>query len=131
MRNTTRAAISGDPAVASDGAVVTKAAVRAAGRLGISNRTLSRILGLSEASISRMGSGSYTLAPRDKSFELAVLFVRLFRSLDAIVAGDEHAARRWVESDNASLGGAPVRLMQSIPGLVNVVDYLDARRAIV
>ena len=72
MNHPTRAAITADAAVASDGAGVTKAAVRAADRLGISNRTLSRILGLSEASISRMGSGSYTLAPRDKSFELAV-----------------------------------------------------------
>jgi hypothetical protein len=131
MSHSAKAAVSTDPAIAPDGAVVTKAAVRAAGRLGISNRTLSRILGLSEASISRMGSGSYTLAPRDKSFELAVLFVRLFRSLDAIVAGDDSAARRWIESDNASLGGVPLRLMQSIPGLVNVVDYLDSRRAIV
>ena len=131
MTGPTRTAITADAAAVSDGAVMTKAAIRAADRLGISNRTLSRILGLSEASISRMGSGSYTLARRDKSFELAVLFVRLFRSLDAIVAGDDHAARRWIESDNVPLGGVPLRLMQSIPGLVTVVDYLDARRAIV
>ena len=117
--------------VAADGAVVTKAAVRAAERLGVSNRTLSRILGLSEASISRMGSGAYTLAPRDKSFELALLFVRSFRALDAIVAGDDTAASRWIESDNAALGGPPVHLMQSIAGLVSVVDYLDSRRAVV
>ena len=126
-----RVAVSASTDVAADGAVVTKAAVRAAERLGVSNRTLSRILGLSEASISRMGSGAYTLAPRDKSFELALLFVRSFRALDAIVAGDDSASRRWLESDNAALGAAPVHLMQSIPGLVSVVDYLDSRRAIV
>ena len=126
-----RVAISPDAGVAADSAVVTKAAVRAAERLGISNRVLSRILGLSEASISRMGSGAYTLAPRDKSFELALLFVRSFRALDAIVAGDNSAARQWLESDNVALGGPPVDLMQSIPGLVSVVDYLDSRRAIV
>lgn len=119
------------PAAVADGTVVTKAALRAAGRLGISNRTLSRVLGLSEASISRMGTGQYTLASPDKSFELALLFVRLFRALDAVVAGDDSAARRWLDSDNASLGGAPIHLIQSIPGLVNVVGYLDARRAIV
>jgi hypothetical protein len=118
-------------AAVSDGTVVTKAALRAAERLGLSNRTLSRIIGLSEASISRMGTGHYTLAPQDKSFELALLFVRLFRALDAIVAGDDSAARRWLESDNASLGAAPIQLVQSIPGLVTVVGYLDTRRAIV
>ena len=126
-----RVAISPDAGIAADSAVVTKAAVRAAERLGVSNRVLSRILGLSEASISRMGSGAYTLAPRDKSFELALLFVRSFRALDAIVAGDNSAARQWLESDNVALGGPPVDLMQSIPGLVSVVDYLDSRRAIV
>jgi hypothetical protein len=125
-----RLAVSADTDAA-DGAVVTRAAIRAAERLGVSNRTLSRILGLSEASISRMGSGAYTLAPRDKSFELALLFVRCFRALDAIVAGDESAARRWLDHDNAALGGSPVHLMQSIPGLVSVLDYLDSRRAIV
>jgi uncharacterized protein (DUF2384 family) len=130
MSNPTRAAIA-DAAVASDGAVVTKAAVRAAERLAVSNRTLSRILGLSEASISRMASGSYTLAPRDKPFELAVLFIRLFRALDAILAGDDEAARQWVESHNTALGAAPLDLVQTIPGLVTVVDYLDSRRAIV
>lgn len=129
MSSQTRVAAA-DTAAVSDGAVVTKAAVRAAERLAISNRTLSRILGLSEASISRMGSGSYTLMPRDKPFELAVLFVRLFRALDAIVAGDDEAARRWIESHNTALGGAPADLVQSIPGLVTVVDYLDSRRAI-
>jgi hypothetical protein len=116
---------------AADGAIVTKAVLRAAGRLGVSNRALSRILGLSEASVSRMGSGAFVLTPRDKSYELGLLFVRLFRSLDAIVGGDDEAARGWMESENASLGGVPLEQVQSLPGLINVVAYLDARRALV
>ena len=118
-------------APASDGAIVTKAVINAAVRLGISNRALARVLGLSEASISRMGSGSYTLAPRDKSYEVAVLFLRLFRSLDAIVGGDDTAARGWIDGENVALGGAPRELIQTLSGLVDVVGYLDARRAVV
>ena len=114
-----------------EGAVVTKAVLRAAGRLGLANKALARILGLSEASVSRMGSGAYVLTPEDKSFELAILFLRLFRSLDAIVAGDETAARAWLTHDNDVLGAAPAMLIQSLAGLVNVVGYLDARRALV
>ena len=114
-----------------EGAVVTKAVLRAASRLGLANKALARVLGLSEASVSRMGSGAYVLTPEDKSFELAILFLRLFRSLDAIVAGDEAAARGWLTHDNAVLGGAPGVLIQSLAGLVNVVGYLDARRALV
>ena len=117
------------PAV-SEGAVVTKAALRAAALLGLSNKVLGRIVGLSEASVSRMGSGGYTLTPGEKPFELAVLFVRFYRGLDAIVHGDDAVARAWMTSPNAALGGTPLALVQTLPGLVNVVAYLDARRAL-
>lgn len=110
---------------------MTKAALRAAERLGVTNRALAGILGLSEATVSRMGSGAYRLTPGDKAFEIAVLFLRLFRSLDAIVGGDQAAARAWLQSENTALGAAPVRLIPSLAGLVNVVGYLDARRALV
>lgn len=119
------------PRAADEAAVVTKAVLRAAERLALPNRALAVILGLSEATISRMGSGSYRLTPGDKPFEIAVLFLRLFRALDAIVGGDAAAARAWLRGENTVLGATPVSLIQSVSGLVNVVGYLDARRALV
>jgi hypothetical protein len=113
-----------------EGAVVTKAVLRAAGRLGVSNKILASVVGLSEASVSRMGSGAYRLEPGEKAFELAVLFVRLYRSLDAMVDGDEAVARAWLQNENAALGSRPVALIQSVSGLVHAVAYLDARRAL-
>ena len=112
-------------------AVVTKAAVRAADRLALSNRVLAEVLGVSEATVSRMGAGTYQLVPASKPFELAVLFVRLFRSLDAIVGGDDAVARAWLRGDNTILGATPLSLIGSVSGLVNVVAYLDTRRAVV
>ena len=117
-------------AAASDAAVATKAVLRAAGRLGLSNKALARIIGVSEATVSRMGVGSYTLAPGDKAFELALLLVRLFRSLDAITGGDESVSRVWLRSENIGLGGTPLTLIESVSGLVHVLGYLDARRAL-
>lgn len=114
---------------ADEAAVTTKAVLRAAARLGLANRALAGILGLSEATISRMGSGAYLLAPGDKAFELGVLFLRLFRSLDAIVGGDEAAARAWLRGDHPLLGAAPAVLIETVSGLVTVLGYLDARRA--
>ncbi|MFA5910511.1 MAG: MbcA/ParS/Xre antitoxin family protein [Vicinamibacterales bacterium] len=114
-----------------DAAVVTKAVLRAAERLGVSNRLLAVVIGCSEATVSRMGSGAYQLSPGDKPFELAVLFLRLFRSLDAIVGGDAAAARAWLQNDNLVLNAPPVRLIVTVAGLVTVVGYLDARRALV
>ncbi len=117
-------------AAVSENAVVTRAVLRAAGRLGVSNKALGRIIGLSEATVSRMGSGSYTLSRGDKAFELAVLFIRLFRSLDAIAGGDEAVAAAWLKNEHLALGDMPLALIQSVPGLVNVLGYLDARRAL-
>ena len=119
-----------EPAPASD-AVVTRATLSAASRLGLSNKALARILGLSEATVSRMGSGTYLLKPGDKPFDLALLFVRLFRSLDAITGGDEASARAWLRAENTALGGVPAAQIESVAGLMNVVGYLDARRALV
>ena len=112
-----------------DGAVVTKAALRAAERLGVPNRSLARMLGLSEASVSRMGSGTYLLKSGDKPFELALMFLRLFRSLDALSGGDEQTARAGRRSDNLALGGVPLTLIESLAGMITVVGYLDAHRA--
>jgi hypothetical protein len=131
MVNRTVTPASARPVPASEDAVVTRATLRAAVRLGLSNRVLASVLGLSEATVSRMGTGAYLLKPGDKSFDLALLFVRLFRSLDAIAGGDEQTARAWLRNENVALGGVPASLIESVTGLVNVVGYLDARRALV
>lgn len=115
--------------VATESDVVTTASLRAAERLGVPQTVLGRIIGVSDASVSRMSAGTYALAPGEKSFELAVLFVRLFRSLDAMVGGDESVARAWLRNPNLALGGEPLTLMQTVTGLVQVVAYLDAHRA--
>ena len=114
---------------AGDGAVATKAVMRAAARLAVSNRSLARVLGLSEATVSRMGAGTYLLKDDDKAFELALMFLRLFRSLDSLAGGDEQTARAWLRNHNLALGGVPAALIESLSGMITVVGYLDARRA--
>ena len=111
--------------------VLTKAVVRAASRLEVTAKALSAILGLSEASVSRMKQGDFKLEAGTKPFELGVLFVRLFRSLDAIVGGDEAVARSWLRSANLVLDGRPLDKISTIAGLTDVIAYLDARRALV
>lgn len=108
--------------------VLAKAVSRAAAQLGIPNVALGRILGLSQATVTRLHQGSYRLEPDSKAGELALLLVRLFRSLDSITGGQE-AARAWLDGDNAGLNGRPRELILSPRGLVHVTDYLDAHRA--
>ncbi|WP_339947127.1 MbcA/ParS/Xre antitoxin family protein [uncultured Albimonas sp.] len=111
------------------GAVLGRAALRAAGRLGVTHDQLARVIGVSPSTVSRLKSGAARLEADQKSFELAALFVRLFRSLDAIAGGDERTARAWMRAENLALGRPPIERIQTVAGLVDVVDYLDARRA--
>ena len=113
----------------SDSGVVAKAAIRTADRLDITSKSLSKILGVSEATVSRMRKGAFPL--EKKPFELAVEFVRLYRSLDALVGGDDAVASAWLKNHNTALDGRPVELIESVSGLTNVIQYLDARRAII
>src|SRR5690242_14203746 len=122
MRTASGAAPARDPAT-----VLTKAVKAAAARLGLRNRDLAGILGASEASISRL-RGDRTVRPDSREGELATLFIRLFRSLDALVGGDELKARRWFHAANHHLGGVPAERVRSVEGLVDVVHYLDAMR---
>lgn len=110
--------------------VLGKAVIRAADRLALSHALLGRILGVSPPTITRLYSGKYRLDQRRKEWELALIFVRVFRSLDSIV-GNEQAARRWLDSDNRALGARPIDLLAQTEGLVRVVHYLDASRGLV
>lgn len=111
------------------GRIVTKALLRAAEELGLTAKALAAVIGVSEATLSRMKKDGFALAPGTKPFELAVLFVRLFRSLDAIVGGDPQVARAWLSNANEALDGRPVDKLRTITGLLDVIAYLDARRA--
>ena len=124
--------VTGKPAQADlavdPGAVLTKAVIRAAALLGLSQLQLAAVLGVSRPTVTRMGLGTYRLVPaQSKSWELGTLFVRMFRSLDALV-GHEEAARGWLEGANSDLAARPVELIASAEGLVRVVHYLDAHR---
>ncbi len=112
-----------------EGRVVTKAVVTAAERLGLSAARLADILGVSAPTVSRMKRLDFVLEPASKPYELAVLLIRVFRSLDAIVGGDDTVTRAWMRNDNDVLSGAPADKLTSITGLLDVLAYLDARRA--
>ncbi|PWC30990.1 MbcA/ParS/Xre antitoxin family protein [Azospirillum sp. TSO35-2] len=111
--------------------VVTKAVLRAADHLRVPNSVLAKVIGVSEPTLSRMRTKDLLLSERGKEFELALLFIRLYRSLDSIVGGESEIAAAWLRNDNRALGGAPLEHIQTIPGLMNVIAYLDSRRAVV
>jgi DNA-binding XRE family transcriptional regulator len=109
------------------GRVIAKAVFNAAIHLGIKQRELGEIIGVSEATVSRMKGGGYSLPAKPK--ELAVCLVRVFRSLDAIAGSDPDTMLGWMNNPNTDLNATPRDLIQGASGLIDVMNYLDAVRA--
>jgi hypothetical protein len=109
--------------------VLAKACLRTADMLGLRGAALAQVLGLSEASVSRLMSGQRGINPASKEGELAALLIRLFRSLDALVGNDSRRRQIWFDSHNHALNGTPRQLIASAQGLVMAVAYLDSMRA--
>ena len=109
-------------------AVVSKAIVRVMGSLALTQRELAGIVGVHESTVSRLAAGTTRLSAASKEGELALLVIRVFRSLDTLVGGDAEKARAWLRAPNSALGGIPKDRMQRVEGLASVADYLDAMR---
>lgn len=116
------------PASAGDSAVLRKALERATPRLGLNQTRLARIIGVSDSTVTRLFNGSAELSPASKEGELALLLLRVFRSLDTVVGGDAAAVTAWFHAQNNHLGGVPAHLVERAEGLVRVAEYLDAVR---
>ncbi len=112
-----------------DGKVLTTAITRIAEFWGLTNAKLGSVLGLSQATVSRLRSGRSELDPASKSFEAGQFLLRLFRSLDALLGSDDLAARTWLATPNLDLEARPLDLIDSFKGLMTVCDYVDAHRA--
>ena len=113
-----------EPSTKSDAQLVAEACGRAAQVLGLTRDELSAIVGKHRTSIERTG-----LDPKTKEGELGLLFVRVYRSLHALMGGDQARMRHWMEQPNRHLGEQPPRLLLArVEGLTRIASYLDALR---
>jgi hypothetical protein len=109
--------------------VLSQALVRSAALMGLNGARLAAAIGVSESSVSRLSSGARRLELGTKEAELAALLIRCFRSLDALVGGDDAQRRAWMSAHNRALNGVPRDLVASAQGLVTTLAYLDRMRA--
>jgi hypothetical protein len=108
--------------------VLGKAVLHAAAVLGIEPARFAQVLGVSTSSISRLSRDAYSLKETQKSWELAVLVVRLYQGLETIMAGDEIAMRSWMWNPNTALHATPAEHITTVQGLVDVVGYVESSR---
>jgi len=103
--------------------VLAKAFTNAGKALGVSQAELGIIIGKDRSNF-RNG-----IDPKTKSGELALLFIRCYRSLFALVGGQAKDMQHWMQTENLHTGGIPLKQVKTITGLTYVVEYLDAIRA--
>ena len=111
--------------------VLTKATLQAAARLGLPSTELGKVIGVSDATVSRYRKAQAAIAPSSKQGQLALLLIRVFRSLDPLVGADDEKRKAWMHSRNNALNGVPAQLILSPDGLVRTLSYLDGMRAAV
>lgn len=108
-------------------AVLAKAVLRAADQLGLKQAELARALGVHRTAISRLKQ-STSLDPASKTGELALLLIRIARSLSALTGGDPVWIRHFMRAQNRLSGGVPAQQIETIQGLVTVLQLVDALR---
>ena len=105
-----------------DARVLSDATRRAGAELGLDTATIAAIVHRSRTRLAD------PIRPDRTTGELAMMFLRVYRGLFALVGGDREAMRRWVTGPNAGTGGVPVEQMKSVEGLARVLRYVDAMR---
>lgn len=108
--------------------VLTKALQNVAKFYALSGKDLKEIIGISEASVSRLHQGQKVIDPETKEGELALLLVRIYRSLNALVGNHHEKAKIWLNSPNQYFQQKPIETMKTISGLLSVTHYLDGMR---
>jgi len=114
----TQTVIQPDPAE-----TLTKALLNAGKILGLTQDELGVIIGRDRTVFSRGG-----VDPDSKTGELALLLIRVYRSLYVLVGGEEGDIKHWMQTENNHTGGIPGDQVKTVSGLVHVVEYLDAIR---
>ncbi|QER39575.1 DUF2384 domain-containing protein [Acinetobacter suaedae] len=107
--------------------VLAKAVLNAAEQLDLKQIQLAAILGVHRTAISRLKNNP-ELDPASKQGELALLLIRLSRALYALTGGDTDWMRHFMNTPNRVTGGIPVEQIESISGLVSVLQFVDAIR---
>lgn len=95
--------------------------------LNLSSDDLSQIIRVHRNTLGRQLKNK-EIAPKSTEGELAILLIRVYRSLFALNGGNIEAIKHWLNTHNRHIQGVPLECMKSILGLSRVVNYLDAIR---
>lgn len=107
--------------------VLAKALIKTSEQLGLTQQELAAVIGVHRTGITRLKK-SISLDPSSKTGELALYLIRAARALYALSGGDPAWIEHFMRSYNRMTGGVPAEQVQTIQGLMRVLQYLDAIR---
>ena len=105
--------------------VLSKALLNAANQLGLKPIQLASVIGVHPTAISQLKINPY-LDPTTKQGELALLLIQVYRGLYALSGSDTVWIQYFMNSYNQATKGIPIEQIQTISGLIMVLNCVDA-----
>ncbi|HHI92425.1 MAG TPA: DUF2384 domain-containing protein [Gammaproteobacteria bacterium] len=102
--------------------VLSEALLNTGKALGMTQTQVGNVIGKDRTTLGR------GLSPTSKAGELALLFIRCYRSLFVLIGGKPEDMKHWMHTNNRHTGGIPAEQIQTVQGLNHVLEYLDAMR---
>jgi hypothetical protein len=98
--------------------------LQAAELLGLYRAELARMLPLQCGDIGRLSAARELLVQGSRSWQQAVLFIRFYRALFAVMEGDGAAMCHWLRAPDLELEGVPLLLLVDDNRLAGVLEYV-------
>ena len=107
-------------------ALLTKAALEAARRLGLSPGDTANIIGVPQGALAAMKAGTRVVDGVNGEAECADALVRITRRLGALLGDADTNWRAWIRRENDALDDKPLTVMSQRRGAMKVASFLEA-----
>jgi uncharacterized protein (DUF2384 family) len=108
----------------SDRILVGRSVLQAGSRLDLSKKLTAAAIGTSTSTLYRVDKGAPL--PSGKPYENALLLIRIYKNLAALLGADQTSMRYWMTTQNQHLDQQrPIEMVQTTEGLVRLSCYLD------
>lgn len=104
---------------------MTTASWKAAQQLGLKPEQFVRILHL-ECVDMDLSDSSLMLDPNSKQVEIALILIRIYRAVYSLNGGDIKWMHHFLNSPNLLTGGIPMEQLESMSGLLSVLNTVES-----
>jgi len=108
--------------------VVTKAVVKAAELLKLSEPEFAGLIGVSETTVAKLKAVESVIREKSAEQQLVVYLIGIFESLSALYGNNEDHMAEWLRAENKVFNKAPIREMATMSGMANTARHLDQYR---